>query len=88
MVTEFSFLNVKGAECHSFDFPVDLKIGDEIWFSDFECFLYKGSYYCTSLVSMEKFSIENFDIPQAKVEGLIYGYQKGKLIKIIALTAI
>ena len=92
MVTEFNFTEEFEEDKESSivfyveNFPIDLKVGDEIWISDFKHLFKKGEYYCPENEISNDF-LEYFDIPEARVTNLRYGLQDGKVVKILQLLA-
>lgn len=92
MITEFNFTNEWNEERGEWlrfyveNFPIDLKVGDEIWISDFKHLFKKGEYYCPENEISNEF-LDSFDIPEAKVIHLRYGLQDGKIVKILELLA-
>ncbi len=95
MITEFNFEDEKGGTIsdvwltfYSEDFPVDLKKGDEIWIGDFIELFKKGQRYSPeNSISNKRITFEEFGIPEAVVTSIRYGYEKGKVIKILGLQA-
>ena len=92
MITEFNFTdewNEEKGEWLRFyveNFPIDLKVGDEIWIGDFSHLFKEGEYYCPEKEISNEF-LKDFDIPEAKVTHLRYGLQNGNLVKILELLA-
>ena len=92
MVTEFNFTEEFEEDKESSivfyveNFPIDLKVGDEIWISDFKHLFKKGEYYYPENEISNDF-LEYFDIPEARVTNLRYGLQDGKVVKILQLLA-
>ncbi len=92
MVTEFNFTEELQEDKESSivfyveNFPIDLKVGDEIWISDFKHLFKKGEYYYPENEISNDF-LEYFDIPEARVTNLRYGLQDGKVVKILQLLA-
>ena len=92
MITEFNFTKEWQEDKQSWivfyveNFPIDLKVGDEIWISDFKHLFKKGEYYCPENEISNEF-LEEFDIPEGKVTHLRYGLQDGKVVKILELLA-
>lgn len=91
MITEFHY---EGEEkngiwlCNTFyskDFPIDLKIGDEIWMYDFKDMLTEGEFY--TIDENETYNKE-FDFGLSKVTGMSYGKEGGEIIKILSLELI
>lgn len=58
MITEF---DIDDYSYHFNNFPIDLKVGDEIWINDFEDSIIKGSVYCPY----------KYDTPNLKDKGLM-----------------
>lgn len=92
MITEFNFTKEWQEDKQNWvvfyveNFPIDLKLGDEIWISDFKHLFKKGEYYCPENEISTDF-LEEFDIPEGKVTSLRYGLQDGKVVKILELLA-
>lgn len=93
MVTEFNFTKEWDKDKQNWvsfyaeNFPIDLKVGDEIWIGDFIHLFKKGEYYCPeNEISNE--TLEEFNIPEAKVTHLRYGFQDNKVVKILDLLSI
>jgi|TARA_R110002124_G_scaffold47191_4_gene140772 hypothetical protein len=92
MITEFNFTNEWQGDQQNWvgfyveNFPIDLKVGDEIWIIDFKHLFKKGEYYYPENKISNDF-LEDFDIPEAKVTHLRYGLQDGKVVKILELMA-
>jgi hypothetical protein len=93
MITEFIFPDrweeEKGNWLRFYvkDFPIDLKLGDEIWIGDFSHLFKEGEYYCPEGEISNK-PLEGFDICQAKVIGLKYGLENDNIVKILNLSEI
>jgi hypothetical protein len=95
MITEFNFQHEEGgtiSDCwltfYSENFPIDLQIGDELWIVDFIEFFKKGQRYSPEFkISNESITSEEFEIPEATVVDLRYGYENDKVIKILGLQA-
>ena len=92
MITEFNFTEEWDEEKTSWiifyteNFPIDLKLGDEIWIGDFKHLFKEGGYYCLEKEISNEF-LKEFDIPEAKVTHLRYGMQDEKVVKILTLIA-
>ncbi|HEY6143703.1 MAG TPA: hypothetical protein VIV55_09865 [Flavobacterium sp.] len=93
MITEFNFVdewNTEKSEWLVFyaeNFPVDLKIGDEIWIRDFIKFFKKGAYYCPENGISNEF-LKDLDIHRAKVRELDYAMQDEEVVKRLELKSI
>jgi len=95
MITEFNFADEEGGTISDVwltfycdNFPIDLKVGDEIWIGDFRELFKKGQRYSPeNEISNDSITFEEFGIPEALVTDLRYGYENGKVIKILGLRA-
>lgn len=93
MITEFNFTDEDGGNIsdawltfYCDNFPIDLKVGDEIWIGDFIELFKKGQrYYPENELLNKSITFEEFEITQAVVTDLTYGYENGKVIKILGL---
>lgn len=87
MITEFHFPseNNKYWCYHCKDFPINLKVGEEIWFDDFEDLLTIGEVYLPEDIEIYE---KKCDKTSAVVTKIRYGRQNKEIIKIIYLREI
>lgn len=95
MITEFNFTEEEGGTIsegwlvfYCDNFPIDLQNGNEIWIEDFIGMFKKGHYYCNEgSISNENVHPREFEIPEAVITSIRYGYENGEIIKILGLQA-
>jgi hypothetical protein len=84
MITEFYF-EEHDIICYAENFPIDLKLGDEIYAEDFK-YLFKKDYaYYPESGKLSNEFVEELDISNCKITCLRYGLWNGKIIKILTL---
>lgn len=84
MITEFGIHASEGKYgiFHSLNFPIDLKIGDKIWLSDFADTIKFGRVY--NIVEKEEESDLEL-LGFCEVKEIVYGKENGVIVKMLEL---
>jgi hypothetical protein len=88
MITEFNFEGELKDDryasnvCHAKNFPIDLKIGDEIYLHDFQDLMISGRAYCVEEIEIIN---KDMELPLSKVVDLTYGMENKEVVKILHL---
>ena len=85
MITEFGIHASEGKYgiFHSENFPIDLKIGDKIWLSDFVDIIKYGRVYNIVEEEEEESDVELLGF--CEVEEMVYGKENGVIVKMLQL---